>query len=601
MATQAALDAAIARIAALESAQASALGGTCLCTRAPLVSVCAHALCFVRARPLSFGAPRRVARGAAAACGARVLLAPQPPPGRCRAVTFVVGGCAGVRRQSADGGDAFLGGAVNPGDTAWILTSTCLVLMMTIPGLALFYGGLSRAQNVLSTVMQSFAITCFVSILWFAVGYSLAFAGCGEDDNCDYIGGGDKIWLLGDTKTGKPVVPGSASGTLPEPLFVMFQMTFAIITCAIITGSVAERMKFSALLVFIFFWHLLIYCPIAHWEWGGGFMGKWGVLDFAGGDVVHISSGVSGLVASIVVGKRRAWSSGAELPPHNVLLTFLGASLLWVGWFGFNAGSAVTAGGSAAMAMLVTHIAASTAGFTWMLLEWMVKGKPTVLGVVSGAIAGLVVITPGAGYVDQSGAFVMGLLGGVGCYAGIQIKHMVGIDDALDAFGIHGVGGIIGGILTGLFANPNVTTVGGQDACDASKKLDGDASEICGPAGAFYGNGEQLGWQIAGILIVALYSAAGTALILGVLGAVLPGGLRVSETAEDEGLDISEHGEALYDTKKGVETFEAPPVQASAAPPAPMPQYMQPMMQPGMMMGQPGMMGAPMGGMPFFR
>eukprot|EP00918_Siedleckia_nematoides_P036259 GHVU01078784.1.p1 GENE.GHVU01078784.1~~GHVU01078784.1.p1 ORF type:complete len:541 (+),score=100.49 GHVU01078784.1:23-1624(+) len=533
MATQAALDAAIARIAALESAQASALGG--------------------------------------------------------------------VRRQSADGGDAFLGGAVNPGDTAWILTSTCLVLMMTIPGLALFYGGLSRAQNVLSTVMQSFAITCFVSILWFAVGYSLAFAGCGEDDNCDYIGGGDKIWLLGDTKTGKPVVPGSASGTLPEPLFVMFQMTFAIITCAIITGSVAERMKFSALLVFIFFWHLLIYCPIAHWEWGGGFMGKWGVLDFAGGDVVHISSGVSGLVASIVVGKRRAWSSGAELPPHNVLLTFLGASLLWVGWFGFNAGSAVTAGGSAAMAMLVTHIAASTAGFTWMLLEWMVKGKPTVLGVVSGAIAGLVVITPGAGYVDQSGAFVMGLLGGVGCYAGIQFKHMVGIDDALDAFGIHGVGGIIGGILTGLFANPNVTTVGGQDACDASKKLDGDASEICGPAGAFYGNGEQLGWQIAGILIVALYSAAGTALILGVLGAVLPGGLRVSETAEDEGLDISEHGEALYDTKKGVETFEAPPVQASAAPPAPMPQYMQPMMQPGMMMGQPGMMGAPMGGMPFFR
>jgi Amt family ammonium transporter len=319
------------------------------------------------------------------------------------------------------------------------------------------------------------------------------------------------------------------SGTIPESLFIIFQMTFAIITAAIITGAVAERMKFSSLLVFIFFWHLLVYCPIAHWEWGGGFMGSWGVLDFAGGDVVHISSGVSGLVAAFIVGKRKAFGQGAELPPHNVLLTFIGASLLWVGWFGFNAGSALSAGTSASMAMLVTHIAACSAGLTWMFTEWLVTGKPTVLGIVSGAIAGLVVITPGAGYVDHTGAFVMGIIGGWGCYLGIQLKHIMGYDDALDAFGVHGVGGIIGGVLTGLFANPAIAE---------------------GTAGAFYNNAPQLGWQIAGILVTAAYSAGMTAVILVLIKVTL--GLRVSSEDEDLGLDISEHGHAFEEQHKAV-------------------------------------------------
>jgi Amt family ammonium transporter len=448
---------------------------------------------------------------------------------------------------------------LDTGDTAFILICTCLVLMMTIPGLALFYAGMSRAQNVLSTVMQSFAITCWVSLLWLMFGYSLAFR-----EGNDFIGGGDGFWFRGDDKTGKPILPETLSGTIPEALFCIFQLTFAVITCAIITGSVAERMKFSALLVFMFFWHLLIYCPIAHWEWGGGFMGNWGVLDFAGGDVVHISSGVSGLVAAIILGPRRAFGAGAELPPHNVLLTFLGASLLWVGWFGFNAGSALGANGSASMAMLVTHISASAAGISWMFTEWALKGKPSVLGIVSGAIAGLVVITPGAGYVDQTGGFVMGIIGGVVCYFGIQIKHACGFDDALDAFGVHGVGGIVGGILTGCFANPAIS----------------DAS------GLFYGNAEQLGWQIAGILVVTLYSAVGTAIILLALKFTM--GIRVSETDEDVGLDISEHGEALYG--EAAKTIEMPAASISRPPaplPAPAPQFI-PQFQP---YGQPYMMG----------
>jgi len=450
--------------------------------------------------------------------------------------------------SEGNNGVAFLAGSatdvsVNSGDTAWILTSTCLVLMMTIPGLALFYGGMSRAQNVLSTVMQSFAITCFVSMLWLMFGYSLAF-GTGNE----FIGGAEKLWFVGDAATGEPILPGSNSGTIPEALFCMFQLTFAIITCAIITGSVAERMKFSSLLVFIFFWHLIVYCPIAHWEWGGGFMGNLGVLDFAGGDVVHISSGVSGLVAAIILGPRKAFGAGAELPPHNVLLTFLGASLLWVGWFGFNAGSALTSGGSAAMAMLVTHLAASAAGLSWMCTEWAIKGKPSVLGIVSGAISGLVVITPGAGYVDQTGAFFMGLIGGVGCYAGIQIKKYAGFDDALDAFGVHGIGGILGGILTGLFAKP----------------------EIGGSAGAFYGNGEQLGIQLLGILITAGWSAVITAIILVILKYTI--GIRVSDEDEDAGLDISEHGEALYETQGAmmqVDKGAQPVLQQSLQPPPP--------------------------------
>jgi len=494
--------------------------------------------------------------------------------------------------SEGNNGVAFVGGSptdvsVNTGDTAFILICTCLVLMMTIPGLALFYGGLSRAQNVLSTVMQSFAITCLVSILWLCFGYSLAF-GVGND----YIGGSEKFWFRGDDKTGKPITPAANAGSIPEALFCMFQLTFAIITCAIITGSVAERMKFSSLLVFIFFWHLLIYCPVAHWEWGGGFMSGWGVLDFAGGDVVHITSGVSGLVAAMILGPRRAFGAGAELPPHNVLLTFLGASLLWVGWFGFNAGSALTAGGSAAMAMLVTHIAASAAGLSWMATEWALKGKPSLLGIVSGSISGLVVITPGAGYVDQTGAFFMGLMGGVVCYFGIQLKHKLGFDDALDAFGVHGVGGIVGGILTGVFANPAIGGASGlfyDTDCRIAKSLD----THCG--------GKQLGIQVAGILMTCVYSAVGTAIILLILKVTI--GIRVSEDDEDIGLDISEHGEGLY--SEGINMSDKlpapqqPPTAPQQAPTAPTP-YNAPMQAPApqyMTQGM-GMQGGMQHGMP---
>lgn len=297
-----------------------------------------------------------------------------------------------------------------------------------------------------------------------------------------------------------------ATGLQPGPAGLL-NLSACCCRCAIIAGAFAERMKFVSILIFMFFWHLLIYCPIAHWEWGGGFMGAWGVLDFAGGDVVHISSGVSGLVGAVILGPRKSFKTG-EAPAHNVLLTFMGASLLWVGWFGFNAGSALAAGGGAGMAMLVTHIAASTAGLSWMATEWVLKGKPTVLGIVSGGIAGLVVITPGAGYVDQTGAFFMGLIGGVACYFGIQLKNALGFDDALDAFGVHGVGGIVGGILTGCFAKP----------------------DIGGASGLFYGNGEQLGWQIAGILMTSVYSAAGTAIIMLALKFTI--GIRVSDEEE---------------------------------------------------------------------
>ena len=418
------------------------------------------------------------------------------------------------------------------GDTAFILICTCLVLMMTLPGLALFYGGLSQATNVLGTVMQSFAVTCLVTVLWLAFGYTIAF-GAGDDAN-DFIGGGAKLWL---TDVEKPF------GNIPESLFVTFQCTFAVITAAIITGSTAERMRFGPLLIFLGIWHLIVYCPLAHFEWGGGFMSKWGVLDFAGGDVVHISSGVSGLAASLIVGKRKGFSQGQSLPPHNVLLVFMGASLLWVGWFGFNAGSALGANGGAGMAMLVTHISASTAGLTWIIIEWLHVGKPSVLGAVSGAVAGLVVITPGSGFLDQSGAFVCGITAAPVCYLGIKLKGMLGYDDALDAFGVHGIGGIWGGILTGLFARPNI---GGE-----------------GVAGAFYGNPKQLGIQLAGILFTMAFSFIMTMIILVpldlILKAVTGQGVRVSEEVEDAGLDISEHGESMvaphsgsvFDAEKG--------------------------------------------------
>ena len=408
----------------------------------------------------------------------------------------------------------------NSGDTAWILTATCLVLLMTIPGLALFYAGLSTAGNALSAAMQSFAVTCWVTVLWLMLGYSLAFG-----SGVWFIGGGEKFWFRGDSVNGKDLTPVEGVyplvGTVPEPVFCMFQLTFAIITSAIITGASAERMKFATLLIFTFFWHLLVYCPICHWVWGGGFMhtmyGSQGVLDYAGGDVVHISSGVSGLVVTLILGPRRGFSLGAELPPHNALLTFIGASFLWVGWFGFNAGSALSAGGSASMALLTTQLAAAAGGMGWMTVEYLDKGKPTVLGIVSGSISGLVGITPACGFVDQTGGFVIGVITGISCYFGIQFKKVLGADDALDAFGIHGIGGMIGGMLTGLFANPKIA------GC-----------------GAFYGCGDQLGWQIAGILTVSSYSAVVTAIIM--MGLKYTIGIRVSADDEDMGLDASEHG-----------------------------------------------------------
>mmetsp|Transcript_62969 Transcript_62969/g.150652 ORF Transcript_62969/g.150652 Transcript_62969/m.150652 type:complete len:484 (+) Transcript_62969:2-1453(+) len=428
-------------------------------------------------------------------------------------------------------------GGVDSGDTAWILTSTALVLMMTIPGLALFYGGMARAPNVLNTVMQSFAITCEVTILWFAIGYSLAF---GEGNNA-FIGGSERFWLIGDpNNNGKAMFPSTvhpATENIPEAVFMMYQCTFAVITPALICGSSAERMKFESVLVFVAFWHLLVYCPIAHWEWHSeGFLHKAGTLDFAGGDVVHISSGVAGLVCAIMVGRREGFGS-QELPPHNVLLTFMGASLLWVGWFGFNAGSAIGANGTAGFAMLTTHIAASVAGVTWMAVEWYIKKKPSLLGLVSGAVMGLVMITPGSGFVDQTGAFFIGLIGGVLGYFSIQLKHYLGFDDALDAFGVHGIGGIVGGILTGFFANP----------------------EVSGESGAFYGNGMQVALQLYGIVVVAAWSGVVTAILLKGIDMTL--GLRVSTEHEQQGLDFSIHGENIPGAGGGEIEMQKAPVK----------------------------------------
>jgi Amt family ammonium transporter len=411
--------------------------------------------------------------------------------------------------------------APNSGDTAWMLTSVALVLMMTIPGLGLFYGGLTRKKNVGDTVMTSFAITCLVTIIFAILTYSLAFT-----PGSPYIGGMSRVFLQGivsDIATGAGN-PNGLAATIPETVYMCFQMTFAIITPALIAGAFAERMKFSAMLWFIGIWSILVYAPIAHWVWGSdGFLSAGNadamihVLDFAGGTVVHINSGVAGLMCAIVLGKRKA--SG---PPHNLVLTFIGAGLLWVGWFGFNAGSAVTAGLQAGMAMTVTQIATAVAGFTWMLVEWAHRGKPTVVGICSGAVAGLVAITPASGFVGPIGSMVIGVAAGVVCYWGVTgLKHMHGIDDALDCFGVHAVGGITGALLTGVFA----------------------ISEYGGTAGLIEGNTAQVVNQIEGILIVLVYDAVVSLIILKIIDAII--GLRVSDEAEREGLDLALHGEAV--------------------------------------------------------
>jgi Amt family ammonium transporter len=409
----------------------------------------------------------------------------------------------------------------NTGDTAWMLTSVALVLMMTVPGLGLFYGGLTRKKNVGDTVMTSFAITCLVTILFAICTYSMAFT-----PGSPFVGGLSRFFLQGvlsDIGTGAGN-PNPLAATIPEMVYMCFQMTFAIITPALIAGAFAERMKFSAMLWFIGLWAIVVYAPVAHWVWGPDGMLSSGnsdayikVLDFAGGTVVHINSGVAGLMCAICLGKRKETG-----PPHNMVLTFIGASLLWVGWFGFNAGSAVTANIQAGMAMTVTQIATAVAGFTWMLVEWAHRGKPTVVGICSGAVAGLVAITPASGFVGPIGSMVIGVAAGVLCYWGVTgLKHMHGIDDALDCFGVHAVGGICGAILTGVFA----------------------VSQYGGTAGLIEGNPGQVINQIEGVIIVIVYDAIVSLILLKIIDAII--GLRVTNDQEREGLDLALHGEAV--------------------------------------------------------
>jgi Amt family ammonium transporter len=411
---------------------------------------------------------------------------------------------------------------LDTGDTAWMLTSTALVLMMTIPGLALFYGGLVRKKNVLATLMQSFAICCLVTVLWFLVGYSLVFTDGGNLQA--YLGGLSKAFFRGMAVDGLAVLPTDPVTTLtiPESVFSMFQLTFAIITPALICGAFADRMKFSALLWFMGLWLIVVYCPVAHWVWGNGFLGGAGVLDFAGGTVVHINSGVAGLVAALLLGRRVGLGS-ETLAPHNLVLSVIGASLLWVGWFGFNAGSATAANGLAGMALTVTQIATATAALAWMFAEWVTLGKPSVLGIISGAVAGLVAITPASGFVAPMGAFWIGLAAGVICFwAVVWLKNKLKYDDALDVFGIHGVGGITGAILTGVFADPAINPLG---------------------KGLLYGNPAQVGIQLYGIVWTILWSAIASAVILKVIDLLI--GLRVNRETEVDGLDLNLHGEVV--------------------------------------------------------
>ncbi|AEJ15614.1 ammonium transporter [Pseudomonas putida S16] len=413
--------------------------------------------------------------------------------------------------------------ALNSGDTAWMLTATALVLFMTIPGLALFYGGMVRSKNVLSVMMQCFAITGLMSILWVVYGYSMAFDTTGMEKGVlnfnSFVGGFSKAFLSGVT----PSNLTSAAALFPEAVFITFQMTFAIITPALIVGAFAERMKFSAMLVFMGIWFTLVYAPIAHMVWSGdgALMWDWGVLDFAGGTVVHINAGIAGLVCCLVLGKRKGYPT-TPMAPHNLGYTLMGAAMLWVGWFGFNAGSAAAANGTAGMAMLVTQIATAAAALGWMFAEWIGHGKPSALGIASGVVAGLVAITPAAGTVGPMGALVIGLVSGVVCYfCATSLKRKLGYDDSLDAFGVHGIGGIVGAILTGLFAAPAL-----------------------GGFGAVTDIGMQVWIQAKGVIFTVVYTAIVTYVILKVLDVVM--GLRASEEEESVGLDLAQHNERGY-------------------------------------------------------
>ena len=405
---------------------------------------------------------------------------------------------------------------ISLGNTAWVLTSTALVLFMTLPGLALFYGGLVRSKNVLSVLMQCFAITCLVSVLWLAYAYSLAF---GEGNN--WLGGLGRAFMAG-------VDVGSLQGDIPETVFSMFQLTFAIITPALVVGAFAERMKFSAMLLFTAIWVTVVYAPIAHWVWGGGWLGKMGLLDFAGGTVVHITAGVASLVAALVIGRRHGFPETAMLP-HNMTMTVAGAGMLWVGWFGFNAGSALAANGSAGMAMMATHMSAAAGALAWMLAEGIRYGKPSVLGAVTGMVAGLGTITPASGYVGPAGALVIGTLAGFACFTATQfLKRVLRVDDSLDVFPVHGVGGMLGTLSVAIFASPALGVFKGRGFAEGITSI-----------------GQQFGVQLTGVIATVAYTALLSFVILKVIEKTI--GLRVTREEEIGGLDIALHEERGYD------------------------------------------------------
>lgn len=403
---------------------------------------------------------------------------------------------------------------LDSGDTAWMLTSTALVLFMTIPGLSLFYAGMVRSKNALSVMMQCFAITCLITVLWALYGYSLAFGDGGGVHQ--WIGGLNKVFM-------KDIGVDSLSGTIPETVFAMFQMTFAIIAPALMVGAFAERMKFSGMLLFMTLWVTVVYAPVAHWVWGGGWLGELGVLDFAGGTVVHINAGVAGLVAALVLGKRKGYPR-TPMPPHSLVLTLVGAAMLWVGWFGFNAGSQLAADGTAGMAMVVTQIATAAAALAWMFCEWLIHRKPSALGIASGAVAGLVAITPASGFVGPMGALAIGVAAGTGCYtAAVWVKRKFGYDDSLDVFGVHAVGGIIGAILTGVFVEAALGGVGLAEDVTLSGQV----------------------WkQAIGVGATIIYGVIVTFVLLRIVDSVV--GMRVTQDQETEGLDIVLHDERGY-------------------------------------------------------
>lgn len=407
-----------------------------------------------------------------------------------------------------------LANELDSGDTAWILTSTALVLFMTLPGLALFYGGLVRVKNILSVLIQCFVIACIVSVIWVIYGYSLAFKGSGL-----YIGDFSSILLNG-------IGRNSLSGSIPETLFVMFQMTFAIITPALVIGAFVERIKFSAVCLFTIFWVTLVYLPACHMVWGGGYLSSIGVIDFAGGLVVHVTCGVAALVSAIIIGPRKGFPH-TPLPPHNRTMVVIGAAMLWVGWFGFNAGSAIAANGDASMAMLVTHISAAVAALVWMSIEWIKQGKPTVVGIATGMVAGLATITPAAGTVGPEGALLIGLLAGVVCFYATQlIKSVLKIDDSLDVFPVHGVGGMLGIIMLSIVGNPDGFLGSGASGISEGGVLN------------------QLIIQLIGIALIFIWTAIFTWIILKIISHIT--GLRVDDETESQGLDLMSHGERGY-------------------------------------------------------